>query len=199
MRRFIFIFVVLYSASFIFGYPARAQTSPLPFSPAQAEKHFQTGKAAYLREDLTTAINQFQSALQKWPTHKESWTWLTAAYQYVRQTDDYRHALFFRERTAWAMTLDLRHARQIFKDIATGRVKKTRRNPRYQTTAKSLTTFYNYIICRIESAHDRTLAQKLSANQESGLERIMRLARDPNWYPCRIGKIEAEQFNRVAK
>lgn len=188
MRRFIFIFVVFYSTTSIFVFSAHSQTSPLPFSPAQAEQHFQAGKTAYLREDLTTAIKQFRSALQQWPVHKEAWTWLTAAYQYLRKTDEYRHALFFRERTAWAMTLDLRHARQIFKDIAMSRIKKTRRDPRYQETAKSLNAFYNYIICRIESAHDRTLAQRLSKNQKIGLKKIMRLARDPNWYPCRVGK-----------
>ncbi|MDB4173113.1 hypothetical protein N9748_00660, partial [bacterium] len=188
VQRFIFIFAVFYISASIFGFSARAQTSPLPFSPTQAEHHFQTGKTAYLREDLTTAINQFQSTLQQWPVHKEAWTWLTAAYQYLRQTDKYRHPLFFRERTAWAMTLDLRHAQQIFKDIAAGRIKKTRRGPRYQAAAKSLNIFYNYIICRVESAQDRTLAQRLSANQHSGLEKIMRLARDPNWYPCRVGK-----------
>lgn len=188
MRRFILVFVVLINAATIFGNSAHAQKSPSPFSLALADQNFQAGKAAYLREDLTTAITQFKSALQRWPVHNESWTWLTATYQYLQKSDEYRHALFFRERTAWAMSLDLRHARQIFNDIATGRVKKANRGRHYQTTAKRITIFYKYVICRIESAHDRTLAQKLSENQESGLDKIMRLARDPNWYPCRVGK-----------
>mgnify|MGYP000887192173 CR=1 FL=1 len=188
MRWFTFILVVLYSTTSIFGLSAHAQTSPLPFSPAKAEQRFQVGKAAYLREDLTTAINQFKSALLQWPVHKESWAWLTAAHQFLKQTDDYRHALFFHERTAWAMTLDLRHARQIFNDISTGRVQKTKRGRQYQTTAKSLNIFYNYIIYRIESAHNKTLARKLSKNQESSLDKIIQLVRDPNWYPCRVGK-----------
>lgn len=194
MRRFILIFVVLFNAVTIFGNSAHAQTSPSPFSLALADQNFQAGKAAYLREDLATAITQFQSALQRWPVHNESWTWLTATYQYLQKSDAYRHALFFREQTAWAMTLDLRHTRQIFNDIATGRVKKAKQGRRYKTTAKRITIFYQYALCRIESAHDKTLAEKLSKNQISGLDKIMRLARDPNWYPCRVGQPQIRSF-----
>ena len=183
MQRFIFI-VILFGTVSANGYSAYSQNNQAPYSAAQANQLFKVGKDAYLRNDLKTAIGHFQASLKQWPVHQESWHWLAAAHQHRNQIDDYKHALFYRERTDWALGVDLRHAQRIFGDIAAGRTKTVKNNPRYIKTAKQLIIFYEYATCRAQAAREAELAKKLSFSQEYGLEAIMGLAPDPDRYPC---------------
>ena len=116
--------------------------------------------------------------------HQGAWHWLTAAYQHLQQGEDYWYALFFRERTAWALDVDLRHARRIFDDVAKGRLRTVKSKARYAKTAQGLINFYEFAICRAQVAREAELAKKLSFNQKYGLEKIIGLAPDPNRRVC---------------
>ena len=178
------IFIILLCTLTAFGFTAQAQNRQLPFSAKRAAQTFNVGQEAYLRGDLTTAIRHFKTTLKSWPVHQKAWHWLTAAYQHLNQVDNYQHALFFRERTAWALDVDLRHARRIFDDVANGRLRAAKANAHYATTAQGLIDFYDYAICRVQRAREAALAKKLSFNQKYGLEKIMGLAPDPKRRQC---------------
>lgn len=176
---FIFIFTVFISGGYL-----HAQKPVVSFSAESAKQHFETGKKLYLKGDLSSAIKQFNSALRLWPVHQPSWHWLAASFQHLNQIKDYKFAIFFRERTSWALEVDLRHARRIFADIASGKTETVRNDPAYINAAKGLIIFYDYAICRVEVARERELAKKLNFNQEYGLEALFGLAPDPNKRRC---------------
>ena len=183
MKRLLFILCIFIS-SFHIASVAYAQNATIPFSAAHARLKFDAGKAAYLKGDLSMAVRHFKAALERWPVHQQAWQWLTASYQHLKQNEEYWHSLFFRERTAWALEVDLRHARRIFADIAAGQTTKVKNDPRYIKTAKELIVFYDYAICRVQTAREAELAKKLSFSQEFGLESLFGLTPDPSKRNC---------------
>ena len=187
LNRYFFVLILLCALTGLSSV-GHGQSRPSPYSAERAGQVFKVGQDAYLRGDLNTAIKNFKSALKNWPVHQEAWHWLTAAYQHLQQSEDYRYALFFRERTAWALDVDLRHARRIFDDVAQGRLKgrlKTATSKaRYAQTAQELIIFYEFAICRAQVARETELAKKLSFNQKYGLEKLIDLTPDPNRRVC---------------
>ncbi len=180
MKWPVFVFCLLMSFAWCFANTASANS----YSAEKANQQFEAGKQLYLKGDLLAAADKFKASLHHWPVHKNAWHWLTATYQHLKHNKKYWHALFFRERTAWALDVDLRHARRIFFDIARGKTEPARADDSYKKTAQDLVVFYDYAICRVQVAREAELAKKLSFNQEYGLERLFGLTPDPNKRKC---------------
>ncbi|MEQ8193061.1 MAG: hypothetical protein RIB59_01090 [Rhodospirillales bacterium] len=163
---------------------APAQSRQAPYNTARAEQAFAAGQAQYKAGDLTAAAKHFETALEFWPVHQGAWQWLTEAYRHLERSEDYRHAIFFRERTAWALDVDLRHAKRIFDDVAAGRKRAGDLDERYAETAKQLSVFYDYVICRTQAARETELAKRLTFDQKYGLEKAFGLTPKPGGRPC---------------